>query len=136
MWDILRGEPTAIIGCCGRLILAGMLLGVLSAHLNLPGTICSVHLIGLGAMGGTFRDWRTEHGLWMLAALFLVINCGIYSLMVFGEVRDILRGANRANWEVTIDAGIAVAILSINVRFLTRIMRFNWDMSRGKRNDE
>ena len=37
---------------------------------------------GLGAMSGSFDNWRTERGLWMLAALFLLIFGGFFALFL------------------------------------------------------
>ena len=130
MRSLLRGEPDTVFRCAGRFILAGMFLWFASSRLEIPGAISAVFSIGLGAAGGMMRGWRTESGLWMLAGLFLCIDCGIYGLMLYGKVADFVRGAPVVGVGLVVDVGIATSLLSSTIRFLWRVARYNWTLTK------
>lgn len=130
MWSLIRGEPDVVIRWAGPLILVGMLLGFASARLECPGVITAMFAIGLGACGGSLVHWRHEHGLWMLAGLFLLVHCAIYGLFIYGQVRDIFRGAPQLDVGLMIDFGIGTMLLSGTLRFLWRVTKYNRTFSR------
>ncbi|HEV8004207.1 MAG TPA: hypothetical protein VGP63_30360 [Planctomycetaceae bacterium] len=128
MWSLLRGEPDQVIRWAGPLILCGMTVAFLSARLRTPGLLSAFQVIALGAMGGSLVQWRTERGLWMLAGLFFVVWSAIYGLCLYGEIHDIVAGA-QVSIGLTIDAGIAMSFYSTMLRFLWRVTRENWRFS-------
>jgi len=65
----------------------------------------------------------------MLAGLFLVIDCGIYGMMMYGKVTDFIRGAPAGGVGLIVDVGVATSLLSSAIRFLWRVARFNWTLS-------
>lgn len=130
MWSLIRGEPDAVIRWGGPLILGGMLLGFAAARIGLPGVITAVFAIGLGASGGSFAGWRHERGLWMLAGVFIVFFTTFYGLSIFGQIRDFVRGAPQNSIGMSIDFSLATMLLSTNLRFLWRVAKYNWRLSR------
>jgi hypothetical protein len=134
MWSLIRGEPDVVIRWGGPLLLGGMLFGFASARLELPGVITAMFAIGLGASGGSLVRWRHERGLWMLAGLFLLGYAVTYGLFIYGQVLDIVRGAPRPNVGLMIDFSLGTTLLSITLRFLWRVAKYNWTFSRESGN--
>ncbi len=135
MWSLIRGEPEAVIRWAGPLLVVGLLLGFASTQLEAPlGVITSVFAIALGAVGGTFIHWRQERGLWMLAVFFMLVFGAIYAMFVFGQVRDIVRGARQPDVGVMIDGALGTLLLLATLRFLRRMAKDNWTFSRESGN--
>ena len=132
MTSLLRGEPDTVIRWAGPLILAGMILGVASARLEIPGIISAGFCVGLGAAGGSLVAWRTDRGLWMLAGLFLLVYCAIYGLMMYGKVTDLMRGPPGGGIGLIVDLAVATSLLSGTIRLLWRVTRYNWALSVGR----
>jgi hypothetical protein len=129
MWSLIRGDPDVVIRFARLLILGGIFLGIAAARLEIPGTVAAFFAVGLGASGGSLIHWRTERGLWMLAVFFLVIHCLIFGFFTAARVVDIIQGAFQPDVGLIIDFGSAMLILSISLRFLSRIVRYNWAFS-------
>ena len=130
MRSLMRGDPEFVVRWAWLLLLVAMLLGFLCARLEIAGIFTCAFLGALGAGGGMLVQYRTDRGLWMLAALFLVIYCGLYVLFFVGQLGDVLRNAGQAPVGVVVDFSVATLLLSANIRFLFRIARFNWSISR------
>lgn len=131
MGSLIRGEPDVVIRWAGALIFGGMLLGIASAWLELPGVITAMFAITLGASGGSLVRWRYERGLWMLAGLFFLVFAAIYGLYIYGQGRDLVRGAARPDVGLAIDFSLGTLLLSSTIRFLWRVAKYNWNLSRG-----
>ena len=82
-------------------------------------------LIGLGAMSGSFNDWRTERGLWMLGALFLFIFGGFYVIAVYHQFADWFAGRAPLRGMMALDWFIATLALGYKVRFLWAVTYWN-----------
>jgi hypothetical protein len=95
----------------------------------MPGVCTGLFAISLGASGGSLVSWRYDRGLWMLAGLFFLVWVGIYGLFIYGEVRDIVRGAPKPDLSLMIDFSLGTMFLSANLRFLFRVAKFNWTLS-------
>jgi len=128
--SLLRGEPDVVIRWAGLFLIVGMLTWYVSSRFHSPGAISAVFAIGLGAIGGSLMKWQTERGLWMLAGFFLLIDCGLYGVMTFCNVRDMLRGVARGGVGLVLDFSVGTSLLSTTVRFLWRVARYNWTLSR------
>ncbi len=128
MWSFLRGEPDRIIRWAGALILGGMAVAFLSARLGTPGLLSAFQAIALGATAGSLVQWRTDRGLWMLAGFFLVVWSAIYGLCLYGEIRDIVAGA-QIDIGIAIDWALAMSFYGTMLRFLWRVTRENWRLS-------
>jgi hypothetical protein len=129
MLSFLRGEPDVIIRWGGLLLLGGMALALVSACFKIPGIISAMHFMALGAAAGTLVQWRTDRGLWMVAGLFLAIFSAIYGMFLFGQFRDMVAGV-QVGVGLAIDGGVATALLITMLRFLWRVTRYNWQLSR------
>lgn len=81
-------------------------------------------LFGVGAMGGSMGEYRTEKGIWMLAALFLAIFGALYATFLFYGVVDQLAGRAPAGL-LAIDAIFSTSILGFMVRFLWTVALLN-----------
>lgn len=86
--------------------------------------ITGVMLVGLGAMGGSFTEYRREHGLWMLGALFLGILAMFYATCIYFSVVDGFAGRGRFGI-AEVDALLATSTLGFMVRFLLSVMLLN-----------
>jgi hypothetical protein len=126
----IQGSPYEIVRFAGLPMLTGFLLAFVSARYHVGGVITGLFLISLGACGGTLTEWRTERGLWMLAGLFLVMNCTIYCLFAYGQMRDWVRGAPAAGLGTTIDFVLGTTLLTTNIRFLAKVTQQNLELSR------
>lgn len=106
-----------------------MILGVACWFAGLASS--GVMLVGLGAMGGSFSKWRTEHGLWMLGALFL-ISCGsLLVLFVYHSVMDAIAGRFPTGI-VAVDGVVATSLLAFMVRFVWAVTYWNRHISNGQ----
>ena len=131
MRSLFSGEPAAVLRYGTPILLAGMALTAVSSLCDTPGLITAVFAVGLGATAGALRNWRSERGLWMLAFLLLVLNCVIYGLMLIGQFGDLIRGVAQPELGVSIDVAFATLLLSASIRFVVRVGRSNFELSRG-----
>jgi hypothetical protein len=129
MLSFLSGEPDAVIRWALVLFVGGMALAFISAKLETPGVLSAFQAAALGAIGASLVQWRTDRGLWMLAGFLLVFWSALYCLCLYGEVRDIVAGA-QIEVGLAIDVTIAMSLYSIMLRFLWRVTRYNWRLSR------
>jgi len=129
---------------CNRraLALGGLLLMVLA--LGLPnglgfGGLTGFMLLSLASYGLTFRKWRTDPGLWMLAVLITVLLGPGWAYLEFLQLRGLLvkPAANLAGrpltWEkmrVWLDASVAMVLFAITVRFAVTVAFENWKRSK------
>ena len=67
----------------------GILVGL---QTNGPGLAVGMMAGWLGASAGAMQSWRTERGVWLLSALFLVIALTCFAMMAYGRFSDLLRG--------------------------------------------
>ena len=88
------------------------------------GSASAVMAIGLAATGGSLRSWRTERGLWMLSALFLVLNGVIYCVIEYGQLRDLFDGRH-SPWPIAIDLCIATRLLWTQFRMHLTVTALN-----------
>lgn len=86
-------------------------------------------LIGLGAMTGSFDNWRTERGLWMLGALFLLIFGGFYLMLTYFQIADWWVGRAPLRGAMAFDWFLGTATLSYMVRFLRAVTYWNGRLS-------
>ena len=87
--------------------------------------VSALMLGGLGAMSGSFGNWRTEGGLWMLAALFLLIFGGFFAMFIYHQILDWWVGRLPLRGAMAIDWLIGISTLSYMVRFLWAVTYWN-----------
>ena len=134
MWAFLRGDPFQVVRFCIPLLVGGMIGGFIVAHVGAGyGVITAGYAVCLGASGATLKNWRTEPGLWMLAVLSLLIFGSVEMCIILSELWDAFRGAQPVNVGVTIDVSIASLLLSVLIRFLFAVARYNFAFSRAER---
>ncbi len=77
----------------------------------------------LGAMCGSFRDWRRDRGLWILAIVFLLVFGPIYLAFVLME-----HFGSKAEFSVlqVIDFAMATVALGKLCRLLVSLAVQNW----------
>lgn len=132
MWQLISGDPLTIFRWCGPMALAGLGCGFAVAYLGLPGVVTCTVLLMLGAAAGSLEQYRAERGLWMLAALWIVIFTATYLMFSVGRMLDVARNAPALPIGLLADFAIATALLTASVRFLWRIVLFNWSFSRSR----
>ncbi len=87
--------------------------------------VSAAMMCGLGAMSGSFREWRTERGLWMLGALFLIIFGVFYAVITYNQVTDWVAGRTALPGIMAIDWFIGTSALGFMVRFLWAVTCWN-----------
>jgi hypothetical protein len=134
MWAFLRGEPAVVTRLAIPLFLSAIVGALLLAKLGnvFPGIIAVMYAGWLGGSGVLLLRWRTEPGLWMLAALLLVAGCVIYGMIVAGQVVEAIRGIARPGLGLTVDAALGTLLLSVHLRFLIRVIHQNRKISRTR----
>ncbi|TWU06825.1 hypothetical protein CA54_52250 [Symmachiella macrocystis] len=132
MRHLFRGEPEMVIRAAPWLISFGILVALVSTRMVFAPVITALFAISLGASGRTFEQWRTDRGLWMLAGLFFLMNCGFYVLITVGQLSDILGAARAFDLVLFIDFTIGTTLLVAQIKFLKYVGRENWKISREK----
>ncbi|MEX2287125.1 MAG: hypothetical protein WD648_08555 [Planctomycetaceae bacterium] len=134
MWAFLRGDPSQVVRFCMPLLIGGLVGGFIVAHVGAGhGVITAIYAGTLGAIGATLKDWRTERGLWMLAVLFLLFFGSVEVCIILNELWDAFRGAQPHGYGLTVDVSIASLLLSVLIRFLFAVARYNFALSRAER---
>ena len=87
--------------------------------------VSSMMLAGLGAMTGCFDNWRTERGLWMLGALFLLMFGGFYVIFACFQILDWQAGRAQLRGADAVDWFVGTTTLSFMVRFLWAVTYWN-----------
>ena len=113
-----------------RVIDYGLLAFLACGVCWLCGLAVSVLMLGgLGAMSGSFGAWRTERGLWMLGALFLLIFGGFSVLITYHQIADWIAGRAPLAGLMAVDWLIGTAALTYMVRFLWAVTYWNGKLS-------
>ena len=91
--------------------------------------VSTLMLGGLGAMSGSFGKWRTERGLWMLGALFLLFFGGFSLLITYHQIADWFAGRAPLRGLMAVDWLIGTTTLTYMVRFLWGVTCWNGKLS-------
>jgi len=67
----------------------------------------------------------------MLAGLFFLINAAAYWLIVWGQLHDVVKGVRPESIAIAVDMFIGAALLAIELRFLARVAKDNFAVSRS-----
>ena len=129
MRPFLQGDPEAIVGRAAILMIGGVLAFGLSNIAAGHGFITAFFLFGLGVAGASLSGWRSERGLWMLAALFFLTKAAIYWLFVWGQLRDVINGVRPESVALAVDMSIGTGLLAIEICFLARVAKDNFALS-------
>jgi hypothetical protein len=103
--------------------LAGFAIVAVASKLDY-GIITGVSLVGLMATLGSFTNYATERGLWMLALLFGVLLAATQGLIAFGQASDLLNGRS-AEWPVAVDLAVASRFWWLQGRVLWSVVFYN-----------
>lgn len=72
---------------------------------NTPtGVLSSFAAVFLAATWGTLERYRTERGIWMIAALILLFGIPMWVLFVLADIVPRLRGTIAMPWSLALDA--------------------------------
>jgi hypothetical protein len=126
-----------------RCVLAGLALMtlpfVLPAKLALAcgGPGLGFALLGLGVYGVALTKWRSDPGLWMLAAFLVLLLTPVYAYFDFYHLRAILFPGpagrpKRLDWvqvRCSIELALMFAVLWKQVRFAYSVAVYNWRIS-------
>lgn len=109
-----------------RVISYGLLAFLFSGVCWLFGfAVSTLMLGGLGAMSGSFAKWRTERGLWMLGALYLIVFGGFSAVITYYQVADWIAGLAALRGVMAVDWFIGTSALGYMVRFLWAVTYWN-----------
>ena len=78
------------------MMLPAFLACYLSATFGIPGLLSLVQLAAFAVSAAALKGYRSEPGLWMLAALFFVLWCGVFGLCLCGDSRRVARRGTTA----------------------------------------
>ena len=94
-------------------------------------------LVMLGAMGGALWRWKSECGLWMGSALFLLPSLAFYGFFGWMELATFFPLPRNLD-EIcgALDLSLATYILWKQVRFLASAGYYNWMIGRIDRKTE
>ena len=85
--------------------LFGLIGCVLAVALHTPcGVLTSFAAVFLMATWGTLQSYRTERGLWLIAALILLFGIPMWVLFVLADLVPRLRGTIAMPWPLALDA--------------------------------
>jgi len=126
-----------------EIMLAG--IAIMSITFLLPqgwgfGFFSGFMIYSLGLYTFFFRRWRSEPGVWMLAALLALILCPCWAYFEYlhwqaikappaNQARQVL-GWNRIRW--FLDASVALMIFAKTIRLLVTVAIENWKRTRTK----
>ena len=130
---LLNGNPEAVTARLPLLIVPAFAACLLSANFDLPGLLSFAQLFALSVSAASFTNYRTERGLWMLAALFFSIWTSIFFMWIFGQSRDLMRGVAPPA-SLIIDGAVALFVIRIHLKFLWTTAKFNFALSRSTTN--
>lgn len=125
MYRLSQSQIDLVIWYRWHLLLAG--IGLMVLALSLPqgwgcGGLSGFMLFSLATYSFAFRKWRSETGLWMLAALItaLLLPCWVYlELLQLNAIRKV-PGKQLLVWKelrLLIDAMIALVVFALTIRF-------------------
>jgi len=83
-----------------------------------------------GAVFASLRAWRSEEGLWLLSALYLVLGGFLASVMSYGLISD-LREPGLTFVDLVL-FGLACCLLWFSVYIAVLVTRWNWTVTNGK----
>ncbi len=116
-----RGRVYAVAGLFGLIGIA-----IAAAFHNTPtGVLSSFAAIFLMATWGTLRGYRTERGLWMIAAMIVLFGTSMWALFVLAEFVPRLRGTIAMPWPLALDAAGCTILWSECVRVAASAGRHN-----------
>ncbi len=87
-----------------------------------------VHTFIFAVLAASMSEYKTDKGLWMLAALFAAIWTGLLALWTYGLFLDLQRGV-QFQVVVAIDGFFAMFVMGLMVRFLWKTARLNYLLS-------
>jgi hypothetical protein len=83
-------------------------------------------LFGLGIYSGVLRNWRTEPGLWMMAALLVVLLGPLYAFFSYSWLVDGPgNGPNFQGPAFFLECSLALIVFSMQVKLAYSIFREN-----------
>ncbi len=129
LYSIINGEPESITKSAPLGMLLAFPALFLIARCEMPGILSCVQILALSASAATLVEYRTEHGLWMLAAFLCVFFVAIYGLCLLGEIMDPNRGNSPLS--LVVDAAISMSVLQTHIRFLWKTARLNCQLPRA-----
>lgn len=113
-----------MVASCPRLMLAGVTLWWLGLGMT------GVYLIGLAALVGSLREWKTEPGLWMLSALFGVLFGSLFLAFVYFSIVDFLAGRGPVCGIMAVDIAVTSMVLATMLRFTWAVTWWNRGLAR------
>lgn len=123
-----------------RCLLASLIVFVVVAALPRDlktGVFSGFMLLSLGIYGWALRRWRSEPGVWMLAALLVLLLGPICIAFEYSHWQSVFaRNPNRFTWKemrVSIDAIVALDLLFECVRFAFSVAVKNWKYTGPKK---
>jgi hypothetical protein len=94
------------------------------------GLMTSWFLMMMGALGGAFRAWRSERGLWMLAILFMLIVVPTWLMFMASHFVPSMRGTVPNPWPLDLDAAGVTLLAGQMSRILVSVAVHNARLSR------
>lgn len=106
--------------------LTGLMWLGIAAHFNLGGILTAFTAVFFMATYGSLHDYRTERGLWMLAALFALFGTGMWIMFTLGGLLPSWRGTRPAPWWLALDVAGSTILYAQTTRLALSMGLHNW----------
>jgi hypothetical protein len=99
-------------------------------------------LVSLSIYGYSFRNWRTERGIWMLAALLIVVWTPCWLCFEYEHWRGVFplparnQNGQAFTWDkgrLVIDGTVALLLMAIELRLAVTVAKENWLRTRKRK---
>jgi hypothetical protein len=110
----------------GVLGLLGLVWIGVAVHFNLGGILTAVTAVFFMATRGSLDDYRTERGLWMLAALIALFGTAMWVMFTLGGLLPSWRGTRPTPWWLALDAAGSTILYAQTTRLAVSMGLHNW----------
>jgi hypothetical protein len=118
-----------IVAQTGYIQIAGIVLVASFFVLKIPLVFTGLACYWLGLLGSGFASWKTERGLWMLSAIFLIPTMFAYAWFLGKNVLPLVGLRQWMNW-LSFDITLTSILFAYSLRFVLTSLIYNYRISK------